>query len=68
MGVNKNHANKIIIHLLMIAKYKDFFGGMKLQFKTYKTYIYYTACTLDTRKCEEEQVWKIRVLQQSIVR
>lgn len=39
MGVNKNHANKIIIHLLMIAKYKDFFGGMKLQFKTYKTYI-----------------------------
>lgn len=58
MGVNKNHANKIIIHLLMIAKYKVvfFFGGMKLQFKTYKTYIYYTACTLDTRKCEEEQV------------
>lgn len=40
MGVNKNHANKIIIHLLMIAKYKVFFGGMKLQFKTYKTYIY----------------------------
>lgn len=57
MGVNKNHANKIIIHLLMIAKYKDFFGGMKLQFKTYKTYtVYYTACTLDMRKCEEEQV------------
>lgn len=22
MGVNKNNANKIIIHLLMIAKYK----------------------------------------------
>lgn len=57
MGVNKNHANKIIIHLLMIAKYKVvFFLGLKLQFKTYKTYIYYTACTLDTRKCEEEQV------------
>lgn len=57
MGVNKNHANKIIIHLLMIAKYKVvFFLGLKLQFKTYKTYIYYTACTLDMRKCEEEQV------------
>lgn len=41
MGVNKNHANKIIIHLLMIAKYKVvFFLGLKLQFKTYKTYIY----------------------------
>lgn len=40
MGVNKNHANKIIRHLLMIAKYKVvFFGGMKLQFKTYGTYI-----------------------------
>lgn len=25
MGVNKNHANKIIIHLLMIAKYKVVF-------------------------------------------
>lgn len=40
MGVNKNHANKIIIHLLMRAKYKvGFFLGLKLQFKTYKTYI-----------------------------
>lgn len=40
MGVNKSHANKIIIHLLMIAKYKVvFFLGLKLQFKTYKTYI-----------------------------
>lgn len=30
MGVNKNYVNKIIIYLLMIVKYKDFFGGMKL--------------------------------------
>lgn len=30
MGVNKNYVNKIIIYLLMIVKYKVFFGGMKL--------------------------------------
>lgn len=63
MGVNKNHANKIIIHLLMIAKYKGWNYNSR-----HIRHIYYTACTLDTRKCEEEQVWKIRVLQQSIVR
>lgn len=67
MGVNKNHANKIIIHLLMIAKYKVFFEGWNYNSRHIR-HIYYTACTLDTRKCEEEQVWKIRVLQQSIVR
>lgn len=52
MGVNKNHANKIIIHLLMIAKYKVFFGGMKLQFKTYKTYI------LHSLHIGYEKVWR----------
>lgn len=53
----------------MIAKYKVFLEGWNYNSRHIRhIYMYYTACTLDTRKCEEEQVWKIRVLQQSIVR